>query len=337
MIRDRHPLSVLAAGYTPLDLVVASTEPTVVIARRAGGTAGNVSAITALLGCRSALVAEVGSDAAGDELVPDLQSCGVELRFVRRRDNLVTARILHEVLPGPRTHRFRFSCPACGQGFPKSARPQQSLIDEVLSSDVTPKVFFVDRAWKQLIDLGRKLRARGSLVFFEPQRLQDDPEIMAAAATADVVKVNHSPAEGTLDRLHALGVKVVLATQGAGGAVLYSRRETGGWHDRTFESAVVPSPVDTAGAGDWCSAVLISALVTANPIDVSSVLHAEIPHALAVASRSVAFTGARGLADDAISRKELGISARKGDVACPSPPSQACAICLLTTHPPAKP
>jgi sugar/nucleoside kinase (ribokinase family) len=54
------------------------------ISRRRGGSAANVAAQAAILGCRSRLLGQVGADAIGTALIADLADDGVDTSMVRR-------------------------------------------------------------------------------------------------------------------------------------------------------------------------------------------------------------------------------------------------------------
>ena len=277
------PPSVLTAGYVPLDIVVFGKR----MWRAAGGTAGNVAAILSFLGWRAGVIADLGDDAAGREVVRDLRKANVDTRRIRFRPTRTTPRVVHEINGGG--HRFLFRCPRCGARFPHSRPLALDRAHELVGAEVASDVFFFDRLNHGTVRLAEHFAAAGSLVVFEPARVGQAHLVDRALDAAHIVKYAADRVPDA-DAIPAkAGRQVHVVTRGEDGASY--RIGTGAWH----RSPAFPYPtVDTGGAGDWTTAGLIHAL-GARKRTVVAVGDA-LRWAQALAAVSCGAPGARGLA-----------------------------------------
>ena len=277
------PPSVLTAGYVPLDIVVFGKR----MWRAAGGTAGNVAAILSFLGWRAGVIADLGDDAAGREVVRDLRKATVDTRRIRLRPTGITPRVVHEITAGG--HRFVFRCPRCGTRFPHSRPLPVDRADELVGAKAASDVFFFDRLNHGTVRLAEHFAAAGSLVVFEPARIGQQHLLDRALDAAHIVKYAADRVPDPASIPAKAGRQVHVVTRGDSGASY--RIGTGTWH----HSAAFPYPtVDTGGAGDWTTAGLIHAL-GARKRTVAAVGDA-LRWAQALAAVSCGAPGARGLA-----------------------------------------
>ena len=296
----RHePLATVAgAGFIALDILLPSSQNRA-FRRRAGGTCGNVLAILSFLGHTAVPIARLGTDEAADCLISDLKSTGVDCQHVQRDPSGSTPRVV-EFLPDGRgnSHRFGFTCPECQRRFPRRSEP---IFEQGNASiqKVNPGLFFFDRAGPTTIRLAREAREYGALVMFEPDSLGTNSNFSEALQLSDIVKYSGRRTRHSIEPwLTNLGRRpsLVIETMDGDGLRYMSRRRINELSWKHQEPFLVESPVDQAGAGDWCSAGLISRLLEA----VSSERWRErtVERALAfgqsLAAASTLFEGPRG-------------------------------------------
>ena len=275
--------SILAAGYTPLDIVSYRGR----VWHAAGGTAGNVAAILGFLGSTSSLVADLGDDLAGRKARDDLRKANVSVDLVRLVDGMATPRLVHEISGD--SHRFLFRCPRCHQRLPGSRPLTKDRAAEVALASAAPDVFFFDRVNAGTVLLAEHYAEAGSVIVLEPSRPSRHDLTRRALRVADVVKYAD-------DRVIGLGAatperdQIWIATSGAQGARY--RVGKGIWHD---SPAFAYPVVDAGGAGDWTTGGLIHTLPLRERRTVRAVADS-LRWAQALAAVSCGAPGARGLA-----------------------------------------
>ena len=291
--------TVAGAGFIALDILVAGGEDWRV-RQRAGGTCGNVLAILSFLGLQSFPIARLGTDKAADLILSDLQSVGVHCQFVHRDPNASTPSVVEFLPEKPGSpHRFAFTCPKCQRRFPRRSEPTLEKAQRSIQV-VNPGLFFFDRADSTTINLAVSCRERGSLVVFEPDSFVENSNFTNALQVSDVVKYSIQRTGQSLETrllLSDIRPRLVVETMDGGG-LRYSIRSQGianlSW--RHQEPFVVEAPTDQAGAGDWCSAGLISHLLAIRPSyrwRERSVTRA-LAFGQALAAASILFEGPRG-------------------------------------------
>lgn len=281
----RRPL-IVSAGYMPLD-VIRTSDGTV--GRQAGGTAANVAAILAFLGWRSVLAGQAGDDAAGDELVADLMTAGVDVGQIRRASRLLTPRLVHDVRP--EGHFFSYKCPDCELPFPRSRPLTLAAAAECADAHPAPTVFFFDRVNAGILSLAERYTQHGSVIVFEPSVPANAELLGRAAAVAHVIKHSDDRSVGGLDDLHVKprAGQLRIVTHGAEGLELRVGRGRG----RRLP-ALATLAVDTGGAGDWTTAGFIAKAARGGDLNREG-LDDALRFGQALAAVSCATTGSRGL------------------------------------------
>jgi len=320
--------TLVSAGYMPLDVITDGCQ----VWRRAGGTAGNVAAITAFLGWQSALAGRIGNDPAAAEFVADLARAGVDLALVKREHGGLTNRLIHHA--SSTGHRYAYTCPHCSQRLPRSRPLTLSQVDEVVNAWSSPTVYFFDRANAATVELAERYAASGSLVVFEPSTPANAELIQRAIAAAGIVKgsAEHGPElVATYRTEHPDQLRVI--TDGGAGASF--RLGAGSWQRvGVYEVALA----DAAGAGDWTTAGLIHHLAGRGAPNEEAILKGiEFGHSLA--ALNCALPGARGLMDARARSSVLALATRlrQGEYVVPARqelsrlgvPAGHCAWCLL--------
>jgi sugar/nucleoside kinase (ribokinase family) len=289
---------VVGAGLVALDVVLderSETPPRL----WAGGTCGNVLSILAFLDWRSLPVARLGRDAASRLIIRDMRRWGVEVDHSSLAPTTPGPIIIHRIRQnsaGEPFHSFSLNCPDCGRHLPSYRPVPAASLETVLPIIPKPNVFFADRVSRGVITLAESLRDRGALIVFEPCGLSDQAQFNKMLALTHILKYSH-------DRLPDLDVSVevplVIETMGRGGLRYRSRlagAKTKGWV--RCEPYQLNRYVDTAGAGDWCTAGLVHMLgrhgsKAFNQIGTSR-LQSAIDFGQALAAWNCGFLGARG-------------------------------------------
>jgi len=327
-------LSVVCAGYMPLDLVHYGERTW----RRAGGTSGNVAAILAFFGWDASLAGRVGDDLAGEELIHDLSGVGVDTSLIDRDSGAQTNLLVHRIIP--QGHSYAYSCPECEQKLPRSRPLTLERVERIIETRPTPDVFFFDRVNHATIALAEHYAPLGCTVVYEPSTPANATMLERAIAAASVVKgsVEHGPS--LVDSFPRGGPRQLrVITDGARGARFRFCSDSAWTSVGVFEVDVT----DASGAGDWTTSAMIHRLAElAEPTSAEVREAIEFGHSFAALNCIV--PGARGLMEGRSSASVLGMatSLRMGRPRLPRQHSQpglrevtgCCATCLqvLNSH-----
>ncbi|PYY38167.1 ribokinase [Curtobacterium sp. MCJR17_055] len=241
--------TVVTSGFAAVDVMINGS-----VCASPGGTAVNVAAILARLGWHSEVAGTIGTDPAGLFLAESLEADGVGTHSLRLFDQWKTPIVVQERRRDD--HAWRFACPACGARFAKHRPSEVAYATAVVEQLPAPDVFFFDRVSLFTIELARRWKEAGSLVFFEPAGLGRPALFDRAVDVSDVVKYSAERAPAFAERLPT-DLTTLIETLGPAGARI---RIDGVWTD--VPGHPVTALVDSAGAGDWTSAGIIDALFT---------------------------------------------------------------------------
>jgi sugar/nucleoside kinase (ribokinase family) len=248
---------IVGTGLFALDVIVRgdgmTAPPTL------GGSAGNVLWILGALGWKATPVGTIGQDSAARTVHGDFEYVDADTRFMLRSTEHSTPVIFQHQIAGlgvaqGATHRFTFTCPACGA----RRRPvwdHDSAFADLQHSLPPASVFFLDRPTKLGVALAEHYAASGTTVVFEPSAIGDDVDLFARAVTsAHIVKY----ADERIDSLEQFELRpqaVEIQTRGADGLRFRAPSLDDRW--MSLGAFELPYVHDTAGAGDWCTAGLI--------------------------------------------------------------------------------
>ena len=345
-----NPLATAAgAGFIALDILLPSTQDHK-LRRRAGGTCGNVLAILSFLGHIAVPIARLGKDEAASYLISDLKSAGVDCQHVQRDSSGRTPRVV-EFLPDRRgsSHRFGFRCPVCQRRFPRRSEP---IFEQGIKSihEVNPRLFFFDRSGPTTTRLVAEARELGALVMFEPDSFGTNSNFTEAMQLSDIVKYSGQRSRHSIEPwLTKVKRKpsLVIETMESSGLRYITPRCSNDLTWKHQEPFLVDSPVDQAGAGDWCSAGLFSRLLGTAPSERWREKNVETALAFgqSLAAASILFEGARGYLENSSLQSVLRASAstirlgrvpdwifQDSDIPVDTPDSKgaddSCAFCL---------
>lgn len=297
---NRHP-QIFGTGLVALDLVI-SANPDVPVCSWAGGTCGNILSILSYLGWDSYPIARLNSDPAAKLVRADMKRWGVHLDFLDCGPTTDTPIIIQHILrarDGSPKHRFSWACPHCGSWLPGFKPITAKTVDVVAPSMKNAKVFFMDRLSRGALLLAQQAAQNGAVVVFEPSAKTDEKLLREAIGIAHIIKYSdqrHANIPGAMQRGSATLVEI--QTMGATGLRYRHKLGRGSSTWKTLPAVAAPILADTCGAGDWCTAGLISkiadqglnGLISAG----ASNLAIALQYGQTLAAWNCGFEGARG-------------------------------------------
>ena len=286
----------LTAGYLTLDLIVRDLG-----ARdywdAAGGTCGNVSVFASALGADVSILARVGEDRRGQRLLGNLTAAGVDTARVERVARLRTPGIV-ELVRSTRegAHRFAFRCPVCETQLPKAAVVSKQEVEIEVKYIDRFDAFFFDRATSATVRLAEAAREAGLLVMFEPTSIPRTVWAERAAALSDIVKVSGQSGDrmGAWRPTKGASTQFIIETFGGRGARVRGRSPHGWGAWQELPAAAQSCIRDTAGAGDWLTAGLITSLLPHTDAIAIDTMRASIEYGQRLSAISLAFDGPNG-------------------------------------------
>lgn len=296
----RKTPTVIGTGLIALDVVIADSihsDPLLC----AGGTCGNVLTALAYLDWHAYPIARLRADAASKRVTEDLKSWGVRLDFVSLGDQGSTPVVVQHIRRnkvGEPSHSFSRKCPKCGTWLPWYKAVKAADVSGITARLPAADVFYFDRTSRGAVDLARHAKESGWLVVFEPSSGSDPALLAKALQVAHIVKIASDRLEGNDGVLDAEEPLLLIETQGARGLCYKYRGSKASTRWKRIAAFSHSTVIDTAGAGDWCTAGIISRL---GPLGVDGLANASsksVETSLAVGQAMAAwacqFHGARG-------------------------------------------
>lgn len=249
------------AGLVALDVIMngnPNTEPRFL----AGGSCGNVMTILSFLGWKGFPIARLTNSTSTQLLFEDLKAHNVNLDLITQTDDGSTPVIIHRILKDSENnpkHRYEFRIPKTNIWFPSYKPVLSKKVEEITSFPIIPKVFYMDRVSRSTIDLATHYKEKGSLVFFEPSSISDEKQFKECLAVTDILKFSNDRLPEYKNLFPTRQVAIEIETLGTNG-LLYRSSKNKGIDWRFMPAIHIENAVDTAGAGDWCSAAIVHAL-----------------------------------------------------------------------------
>lgn len=231
------------------------------------GNVANAAVAFAKLGLHSAIYTNIGDDQAGTEMVNAMHQANVDSRFIRRNPHMVSN--IHYVLRYQVERTILIKHEAYKYHWPY-----------LRAADIPSWIYLtsVSQHYADFHDqLADWLDSQPNVkLAFQPgtYQLEAGPEkLKRIYARTEVLMLNreeatllsggnHEDYYDLLGRLHALGPKIVVITDGPNGAVASDNHQA-------YSMPLYPdvaTPVDRTGAGDAFSATFIAALIKGNTI-----------------------------------------------------------------------
>lgn len=296
-----RPLAI-GTGLIALDVVVMEGDPSAPLLMT-GGTCGNVLLALSYLGFRVAPICRLECDEAAELIKEEYREWDADTCYVSVGEDGSTPVIFQTIRPNPGgvpTHSFSWRCPACGKRFPAYKPALASTAEAIAAGMPSPRVFFFDRVNRGSLLLAEKAFKLGALVVFEPSSVGDQCLFNEAWSVSHIVKYSHERLADIPDSLE-FGTNQLLQVETLGADGLryrakFGKRATSPW--KTLEALKAPALIDTAGAGDWCTAGLIHRLGREGAKGFRGLRPPDVEAALrfgqALAAWNCGFVGARG-------------------------------------------
>lgn len=277
-----------------------------------GSNTGNVMCILGYFGWDSYPIALLGDDAEGLQMKKDFERYHCNTRFVTNTkeggSNLFT--ITHKLDEDGNPVKSFGRRHAPGSGFPRdkalSVVGKDATLPKFIEAlDFLPDVYFFSNGGAGWRDLGKYMRSKGVLVYYELQGMggKELGAVLKCMKEADIVKFSDETVKDA-SFVDELKDKLVIQTLGEKGARfnLCGR----GWV--SLPPVVNENVVDTEGCGDWTTASFINALGQRGVLKLKdmteSVVKECLEEAQQYASRNVSYLGTKGaIAED----KEFGL------------------------------
>lgn len=291
---------VIGTGLITLDLLLKDTDDSIRWAT--GGSCGNVLSILGYLNLDVYPVARLNGDTASTFVRRDLRRWGVNLDFASLEPTaetpVITQKLRHR-RNGKVAHSFGWDCPVCGSSLPWFKPILLSSVEEKLDSLPRPGFFYFDKVSPAAIALARWARAQGACVVFEPSGKGDNKLFRRALEYTSILKYSEQRFSSPINAIATnSSIKLEVQTCGSRG-LAYRTRSSGkisSWNN--LKPIEIPKLRDSAGAGDWCTAGIISEIARRFPTltEGVSVRNAKdlLTLAQAYAAWACSFEGARG-------------------------------------------
>lgn len=283
-------------GLIALDVVI-SADKSKAADFLAGGSCGNVLTILSYLGWESYPIARLSNNRAGEILLEDLHKWRVKDDLLTFTSDGSTPVIIHRILKdrtGAPKHRFEFRNPEDGTYLPSYKPCLAKGVPAIVEIFSSPRVFYFDRINRGSIDLAKFYKKQGALIFFEPSSVKDLKGFKECMLLADIVKFSTDRISNYIDFYPTCQVLLEIETLGNDG-LQYRVNNTTKWIN--LNGYKIDNVIDSAGAGDWCTAGIISNIF--DKLDKPDFSSKNIVSALqfgqALGALNCTFEGARGL------------------------------------------
>ena len=284
-------------GLVALDVVIGN-DLSIPAQFLAGGSCGNVLTILSYLGWNSFPIARLSNNVAAEMLLEDLKTWNVNDSLITTTTDGSTPIIIHRILKdkeGSPKHRFEFRNPEDGSYLPSYKPVLKISVKEIIEKKARVNVFYFDRINRGAIELAKAYKQNGAVIFFEPSSCKEVKLFNECLEIADIVKFSNDRISDVLG--FPLLLKVPLAIQTIGDKGLkYKRGVDKNW--TSLESFHIENLVDSAGAGDWCTAGIIKTLFkkSFSLLDISDTeLIQALQFGQVLGSLNCIYEGARGL------------------------------------------
>lgn len=297
--KSENTRSIVGVGLVCLDIVKGYGQ----IKYMTGGTCGNVISSLAFLGWESNIIKNRYNDLAGEIIDKNFNDMGVN--SIELGTPVAAPRIIQIISSNnkyPR-HQFLFACPKCHKDVPKIKTLTEKEMVNITFPD--SNVFFTDRSSKGLSSLRSSYTRNGSWSIYEPNSCRNTKSFIESSLDSHIVKfssakVSFSLAENLRESSYGRTPVVIVRTEGPKGlSFCYKTRK--GSMSKWYHLDALPAVniIDTAGAGDWCTAGLLFFLVNNYPKSKSYLNKNDVIGALqfgqALSAISCSFMGSQGL------------------------------------------
>jgi len=269
-----------------------------------GGSCGNVLIILSYFGWHTFPLARFKEDNFSKFIISDLKKWGVDTSYLQFDDKASTPVIIEKVRQrenGESTHAFSFFCPECNSFLPRYRPITIKQVESILDDLPTSGICYIDRVSGGTLEYAKSCKNKGSLIFFEPTKIDDNNNFRKILEICDVLKYSNEICITDPNIVRDSDVPLKIETLGSSGLLFsfnngLSRKRSEKW--QKMRAFPIKYFVDAAGAGDWCSAGLIHFLNMKKITDIRQLDEKTLKFALnfgqALAAVNCGFFGARG-------------------------------------------
>lgn len=291
----------LGSGLVALDVIL-NGSPSTPAKLCAGGTCGNVLSILSFLNWDSKPIARLKNDVAAVELVKDLSKFNVSTSLISTLNDGSTPVIIHRILKdkfGKPKHKFEFKIPNTSDWLPQFKSVLKLSVNKIIENQPLTNVFFSDRATPSTLDLAKYYKSKGALIVFEPSSLKPDKCFDELLKISNIVKFSNERIVNYSEVFPIPNSDLEIMTLGDKGLKYRLKSDKSNSWKIIAPFHLSNDLIDSAGAGDWCSAGIINQLgyngvksfVESSEDDIQGAL--KLGQALGVLNCS--FNGARGM------------------------------------------
>lgn len=251
----------VGSGLIALDVIV-NGSPNTPAKLCAGGSCGNVLSILSFLGWESSPIARLSNNNASENLFNDFKKFKVDTSLISCTSDGSTPVIIHRILKdkfGNPKHKFEFRVPETGAWLPQYKPVLKTAVDAIIDEKPTANVFFFDRISRSSLDLAKYYKSKGALVVFEPSSMKNDKAFHEALALTNIVKFSHERITNYDNEFPEPVCDLEIQTLGKDG-LKYRLKTSKDNSWKLIQPFLIEDAIDTAGAGDWCTAGIISKL-----------------------------------------------------------------------------
>lgn len=290
----------LGTGLVALDVIL-NGSPTTPAKLCVGGSCGNIISILSYLGWNAKPIARLSKNTAAKNILKDFTSFNVKTDLISRASDGSTPIIIHRILKdknGNPKHRFEFRVPGTREWLPSYKPVLSNTVEAITKKQPESEVFYFDRVSRSSIDLAKFYKEKGALIIFEPSSYKEDKQFSECLSVADIVKFSSDRITNYSELYPTPIAPLEIETLGGAG-LQYRMKSTNkkGW--RKLTPLKVTNIIDTAGAGDWCTAGIINELGQKGAKSFYSADNDTIENALnigqALGALNCTFDGARGI------------------------------------------
>ncbi|HRE73460.1 MAG TPA: PfkB family carbohydrate kinase [Flavobacteriales bacterium] len=292
----------IGTGLVALDVIL-NGKPETPPKFHAGGSCGNVLSILSYLGWSSYPVARLAKNAATKEIEKDFKKWEVQTSLISKTEEGSTPIIIHRILRdknGNPKHRFEFKDPDTAAWLPQYKPVLSKEVDSIVDKQPNAKVFYFDRINRSSIDLAKANKANGAVIFFEPSSIgTNEKAFNECLQVADIIKFSIDRISNYAKLFPKQQVCLEIETVGKEGIRYRYSKEKKASNWSNVKPYIIKDAIDSAGAGDWCSAGIIDKLCKQGQKSFDSSSAESVKSALQygqlLGALNCCFDGARGI------------------------------------------
>lgn len=297
LIKNQY-ITCVGAGLVALDVIL-NGHPLTPPKLHAGGSCGNVMTILAFLGWQASPIARLSNADATNKLVEDLEAWNVHTQLISKKDDGSTPIIIHRILKdksGNPKHRFEFTVPGTNDYLPGFKAVLGKEVEKITDLQKSANVFYFDRLSRSSVDLAKYYHSKGALIVLEPTSIKEKRLFEECIDFVHILKFSNERVKNYSQAYPLAKAAVEIETKGKNG-LSYRFRNENRWHD--VGAYNIGEVIDSAGAGDWCTAGIIHKLGKSGSSGFEKKTRGSIKEAIqlgqALGAINCLFDGARGI------------------------------------------